>query len=150
MKTLTESDVLRIMREEWDKKIAQLSETIDVVMTAKVGKGKKETVISPELKVLHKKSGIRYTVDSVGPKDIILRTPEGETFLIDAKTLEDEYELDLRKNDNDHKDNEQRPSRTRSRWDRQGQPTQRSDDDWPQDTSRRELCGGAKALQAGQ
>jgi len=95
MKILTENDVLRVMREEWDKKVAMLAETIDVALTAKVGKGGEQTVISPELKVLHKKSGIRYTVDSVGPKDVILRTPESEKFLVDAATLENEYELDL-------------------------------------------------------
>ena len=95
MKILTENDVLRVMREEWDKKVARLAETIDVALTAKVGKSGEQTVISPELKVLHKKSGIRYTVDSVGPKDVILRTPEDEKFLVDAKTLENEYELDL-------------------------------------------------------
>jgi hypothetical protein len=94
MKTLTEADVLRIMREEWDNKVNQLAETIDVALTAKLGKGDEKIVISPELKVLHKKSGIRYTVDSVGPRDCILRTPEGETFLVDATTLEQEYELD--------------------------------------------------------
>lgn len=95
MKILTENDVLRVMREEWDKKVAMLAETIDVALTAKVGKSGEQTVISPELKVLHKKSGIRYTVDSVGPKDVILRTPEDEKFLVDAATLENEYELDL-------------------------------------------------------
>lgn len=95
MKILTENDVLRVMREEWDKKVAMLAETIDVALTAKVSKSGEQTVISPELKVLHKKSGIRYTVDSVGPKDVILRTPEDEKFLVDAATLENEYELDL-------------------------------------------------------
>lgn len=95
MKTLTENDVLRVMREEWDNKVARLAEAIDVALTAKVGKSGEQTVISPELKVLHKKSGIRYTVDSVGPKDVILRTPEDEKFLVDAATLENEYELDL-------------------------------------------------------
>jgi hypothetical protein len=43
---------------------------------------------------MHTKSGIRYTVDSVGPRDVILRTPENETFLVDKDTLEKEYHLD--------------------------------------------------------
>jgi hypothetical protein len=94
MKTLTEEDVLRVMREEWAKKVAKLAETVDIAMTAKVGKGDSKIVISPELKVLHTKSGIRYTVDSVGPRDVILRTPENDKFLVDKETLEAEYELD--------------------------------------------------------
>jgi len=94
MKSLTETDVLRIMREEWNKKVSNLSEAVEVAMTTKVGKSGDQPIIAPELKVLHKKSGIRYTVDSVGPKDIILRTPEDDTFLVDADQLEKEYELD--------------------------------------------------------
>jgi hypothetical protein len=94
MKTLGEADVLRIMREEWDAKVARLAEQVDVVMTAKTGDGKEKAIISPELKVLHKKSGIRYTISSVGPHDVILRTPEGEEFLVDAEEIEKEYELD--------------------------------------------------------
>lgn len=94
MRTLQEADVIRIMREEWDRKVAALAETVDLTLNAKAKDGEEHPVISPELKVMHKKSGIRYTVDSVGPRDIILRTPEDEKFLVDKETLEAEYELD--------------------------------------------------------
>lgn len=93
MKPLTEADVLKIMREEWDKKVSTLSEAIDMVMTAKTD-GKQKLVVTPELKVRHKKSQIRYTVSSVGPRDVILRTPEGDEFIVDATELERDYELD--------------------------------------------------------
>lgn len=84
-----------MMREEWEAGVRALTEQIDMVMTAKVDKkGAEEPVLSPGLKVRHKKSALRYTVQSVGPHDVILLTPEGETFLIDAETLEDEYQLD--------------------------------------------------------
>lgn len=95
MRNLTEADVIRVMREEWDKKISTLSETVEIALNSKVGDGSGEQpILSPELKVMHKTSGIRYTVDSVGPRDIILRTPENEKFLVDKDTLESEYELD--------------------------------------------------------
>lgn len=94
MRTLTEADVIRVMREEWDKRAAALAETVDLTLSAKTRDGGEQLVISPELKVMHKDSGIRYTVDSVGPRDVILRTPEGEKFLVDKETLEAEYELD--------------------------------------------------------
>lgn len=94
MKTLNEQEVLRLMREEWNRGVEALSEQIDMVMHSKVDSNEKEPVLSPELKVKHKKSQIRYTVSSVGPRDIILRTPEGDEFLIDKETLESEYELD--------------------------------------------------------
>lgn len=94
MRNLTEADVIRVMREEWDKKVTALSETVDITMNSKVGKEGKHPVLAPGLKVMHKKSGIRYTVDSVGPRDVILLTPEGERFLVDGAELEDSYELD--------------------------------------------------------
>lgn len=93
MKTLKPEDVIRVMKEEWDARVRHLSEQVDLVMNSKV-EGDNNLVISPELKVRHKKSQIRYTVSSVGPRDLILRTPEGEEFLVDKETLESEYELD--------------------------------------------------------
>lgn len=94
MKTLKADDVIRVMREEWHARLASLSEQVDLVMNSKVTADEKDPVISPELKVRHKKSQIRYTVSSVGPRDLILRTPEGEEFIVDKETLESEYELD--------------------------------------------------------
>lgn len=76
MKKLTEQDVIRIMSEEYDKRVAKLSDEI----------------LSSELKVKHK-SGILYTINSVGPRDVMLRTPEGDQILVDKDTLENEYVL---------------------------------------------------------
>jgi hypothetical protein len=94
MKTLQPEDVLRVMREEWEAKTKALTEQVDLLMNAKVDGGAEDPVLSPELKVRHKKSQIRYTVVSVGSQDIILKTPEGEQFLIDKEELESKYELD--------------------------------------------------------
>lgn len=93
MKTLKEKDVLRIIREEWNKKISKIKESVEIAFDAKIN-GEKTPLLSPGLKVMHTKSGIRYTVDSVGPNDVILRTPEDETFLVDKEQLEGEYHLD--------------------------------------------------------
>ena len=93
MKNLKQEDVIRIMREEWQAKTKALREQVDIVVNSKVS-GENSPVISPDLKVRHKKSQIRYTVVSVGPRDIILKTPEGDQFLVDKETLEGEYELD--------------------------------------------------------
>jgi len=93
MKKLQEEDVLRIIREEWSAKVKALSEEIDLALKAKVD-GKEKEIISPDLKIRHAKSQLLYTVVSIGPKDVILKTPEGEKFLLDKETLEKEYELD--------------------------------------------------------
>jgi len=93
MKKLNEEDIIRIMREEWQAKVVALSEEVDLAFKAKID-GENKDVISQDLKIRHKKSQLLYTVVSVGPRDIILKTPEGEDFLLDKDTLEDEYELD--------------------------------------------------------
>lgn len=93
MKKLEEEDIIQIMREEWDAKLQALSEAVDIVLKAKVD-GKEKQVIDPDLKLRHKKTQFLYTVVSVGPRDAILKTPEGQDFLVDKDTLEDEYELD--------------------------------------------------------
>ena len=93
MKTLEKEDIMRIMREEWAKKVSTLNEETSLSLSAKVD-GKEKSVISPNLKIRHKKSQILYTIVSVGPKDVILKTPEGKDFLVDKDTLEDSYELD--------------------------------------------------------
>ena len=93
MKNLTEEDVVRVMREEWHAKVMSLTEEVDLSFKAKVD-GEDKEVISQDLKIRHKKSQLLYTVVSVGPRDIVLKTPEGEEFLLDKDQLEDEYELD--------------------------------------------------------
>lgn len=94
MKKLQAEDVIRVMKEEWSARVKALSEQVDLVMNTKLDGPEKEPVISPELKVRHKDSQIRYTVSSVGPRDVILRTPEGDEFLVDKGDLENSYELD--------------------------------------------------------
>jgi len=95
VKTLDESTVVRIMREEWNKRIdvlCQLHEamTVDPPIEANGTDAK----ITPGLKLVHKKSRLRYTVDSVSPTFVSLRAPEGDTFVVDSDTLEKEYSID--------------------------------------------------------
>ena len=90
---LTEKVVLRIMGEEWDKKVSALRQEVLSLSGDVDDDGKPETLISAELKLRHKESGLRYTVDSVGPRSAVLRTPEEELITVDGETLEREYEL---------------------------------------------------------
>lgn len=93
MKKLEESEIIKIMREEWDTRVGRLTESVDAVFKGKVD-GKEKLLISPDLKLRHKKTQFLYTVISAGPRDIILKTPEGKQFLVDKDTLENEYEID--------------------------------------------------------
>jgi len=94
MKKLEESDIIRMMREEWNAKLARLSEEVDAVLTGKID-GSEKMILSPDTKLRHKKSKLLYTLVSVGPRDAILKTPEGDKqFLVDKDTLEKEYAID--------------------------------------------------------
>ena len=95
MKQLTEQVVINLMSEEWDKRVHRVLtlENPDVDMK-KVINGKELDLVSSGLKVRHKASSLLYTVYSVGVRDVILQTPEGVKFIVDANTLEQEYQLD--------------------------------------------------------
>jgi len=93
MKQLKESDIIKLMREEWDKKLSLLSEEVDAVFKGKVD-GEEKAIMSPDTKLRHKKTRLLYTLVSIGPRDAILQTPEGKQFLIDINTLESEYAID--------------------------------------------------------
>lgn len=93
MKKLTESDIVRMMREEWNAKLTKLSEDVDVTLKGKVD-GKPKTLISPQLKLRHKESRFLYTVTSVSPQEVILKSADGVPFKVDVDTLEKEYALD--------------------------------------------------------
>jgi len=94
MKKLTEADIIEVLREEWAAKIKTLTEEVELAFDVDFDKDKeKEEILTANLKVVHSKSGIRYTIGSIGPRDVILLTPEGEQFIIDREELEQEYEL---------------------------------------------------------
>ena len=90
MGLLTEQDIITLMREEWER---NLQEKAQLTFKADVG-GKDKILVAPELKVQNAKSGIKYTVSSVSPRDVILRTPEGNEFIVNADELEKDYLLE--------------------------------------------------------
>lgn len=93
MKKLEDADIIQLMREEWNAKLARLSEEVDAVLKGKVD-GKEKTILSPDTKLRHKKSKLLYTLVSIGPRDAILKTPEDKQFIVDKDTLEKEYAID--------------------------------------------------------
>jgi hypothetical protein len=80
------ASAVEVMLQEWQHNIKKLMED------TKFDDDDLGT-ITPGLKVKHKDSGIRYTVYSVSPRDVILKTPEGDKFLVSSETLESEYIL---------------------------------------------------------
>lgn len=87
---LTEQEIISLIREEWDRKVTTITEGLKLAAQVK---GEKQPLIAPELKIVHKASGIRYTVDSVSMRNAVLRNPEGEKFVVDEKELNSEYEI---------------------------------------------------------
>ena len=123
MQKLSDKEIIRLMRVEWNRKLIKLAESVDVSFDAKVD-GEEKPVIDVGLKLRNKvkktisseaqpgdkggkiKSknsnnknqtstrGYLYTVVAVSPRGVILQTPEGKQFSVDKETLEQEYELD--------------------------------------------------------
>jgi hypothetical protein len=93
MRKLTETDIIDVMREEWTSRVKTLCEKANITFSGVVG-DKDTILVAPELKVQHRKSGLKYTVDSVSPQDVVLRTSEGKLFIVDATTFENEYVLE--------------------------------------------------------
>lgn len=93
MKKLEEHDILRMMKQEWKAKIDRLAESVDALLKGKVD-GSEKILMSSDLKLRHKKTQFLYTVVSAGPRDVVLKTPEGKQFIVDKDELEQEYEID--------------------------------------------------------
>ena len=75
-----------------------LEEEESVPVLAKQSEEEKEdrklNILSPELKVRHKQSKYRYTIDSIDEPTFVLRDPMGKKFSLDRGELEKDYVLD--------------------------------------------------------
>ena len=110
---LSEKEVLAMVQREWDRKLEAIKAEYGNYMGAekepdkkpkkksdKPKKVKKSSIdlepeaISTGTRIKHKHSGIEYTIVSVSPRDMILKTPEGRPFSVDAEEVEKDYELD--------------------------------------------------------
>lgn len=92
VKTLDARAVIGLMREAWDKKVKGLVNELDTHF--KQADGEKKQALSNGLKLRHTSSQLLYTVDSIGTKDVTLVTPEGQTIVVNHKTIDDQYTLD--------------------------------------------------------
>lgn len=78
--------IITLLREVADEKITNLSRRYE--------KQKSDTEsVAKGLKVKHSKSQYLYTVVSISPRDIVLRTPEGKDVSVERDEFNKEYEL---------------------------------------------------------
>lgn len=90
---LTEQKIIAMFLEEYDHKIFEVLTEID--LSPFPGQAHKDSpVVSRDLKVRHTQTSLLYTIHSVSPRDITLRTPEGKLFTVTIDELEKEYKLD--------------------------------------------------------
>lgn len=92
-KHLTEQDVVRIVKEEIGRLFEKAEEHLDVIFKPK-GEGEAHNVISPQLRVKHKSSGLIFTVDQVGTNSVVVRSPDGREAAFSASDFENEFQLD--------------------------------------------------------
>ena len=94
MKTITEKDIKNIFVESWHSRLNALQEKhVDLKTDINVPNEGNIDVLSTGLKIIHKKSGFLYTVDTLGSDDIVLKSPQGKRFKITKQELESDYEL---------------------------------------------------------
>ena len=85
---LTERELIGLMREEWESLLKDIQLEAGLKLTNKEG----DVMLSSGLKLKHKESGLLYTVVSVSPKEVVLKTPEGDEFLVNQEEIPT-YEL---------------------------------------------------------
>lgn len=92
---LTDADVVRLVKEEYERNIVDLAEGIDMFFEPKRGAGEKN-IVSVDLKV-RDKNGVLYTVDSVGSWGVILKRTDDDgsekTIKVDRETFERDFNL---------------------------------------------------------
>lgn len=94
-KQVDDKTILRIMREEWQKRKTTLM-TENSVLLEKESKDVEDIsfeTVSIGLKIKQKESGVLFTVHKVSPGSVTLRSPEGALSVIPNYTLETEFEL---------------------------------------------------------
>ena len=90
---LTEAKIVKMILEEYDRRAHRVLSEVELDPFP----GQEytdEPIISPHLKVRHVNTQLLYTIDSVSPRDITLRSPEGDLFTVDSDEFEKEYKLD--------------------------------------------------------
>lgn len=86
---LTNEELVTAIRQAWDKKLAALKEDLNSFLNEDI-----EPQVGTETKVKHRESQLLYTVHSIGPDEVVLRTPTGRLFTIDSASFDNEYEVD--------------------------------------------------------
>lgn len=99
-KMINDNDILKMLREEWRREVANLLEKKE---KRKKPKKKPENVrLEPEimdnlasgLRIKHRESKLEYTVVGSEGNNVTLLTPEGEQITLPKLRLKREYSLD--------------------------------------------------------
>ncbi len=93
MAKLTEKKIISLLREQYEKKLHVVENSLNAFLN-ELDAVQKKGVIGIDTKVRHKGSRLLYTIEEIGPNEIILLTPTGNTFTVSDKEFTEEYELD--------------------------------------------------------
>jgi cytidylate kinase len=80
-----------MMKESYESHLESMIREVDG--SPYKGQTSTRSLVAPELKIRHKKSGLMYVVDTVGLDSVILRTPEDKVFQVSQQEIESDYEL---------------------------------------------------------
>jgi hypothetical protein len=76
LKKIPKSDLISLMNEEWNLRLAKLAELKDTALIPRKENGKKdeESILSPELRITDE-NGLEWEILSVSPLDVTLQGP---------------------------------------------------------------------------
>lgn len=93
-KKIPKSDLIHLMNEEWNSRLAKLAELKDTALIPRKESGKKdeESILSPQLRITDE-NGLEWEILAVSPLDVTLKGPysltgeEGKTVRIPVDKL---------------------------------------------------------------
>ena len=92
MGKLTDSEIIGLIREEYQKKVREVVDELDSFI--KLGASGDVNILSPGLKIRDRDAGLLYTIDLVRPDGCQVVSAVGVEFFIKNDELRDRYILD--------------------------------------------------------
>jgi hypothetical protein len=96
MKKLDDKTIVRLMKEEWEKRCSNLINEIDAYFDVDDEDGKKDNVLSTGLKVRKVDDpgkGLLYTIVALSKESVVLKEPEGRQFVLPYDEFEKDYDI---------------------------------------------------------
>jgi hypothetical protein len=96
MKKLDDKTIVRIMKEEWEKRCNNVISEIEAYFDVDDEDGKEDNVLSVGLKVRKiddPGKGLLFTIIALTKDNVMLKEPEGRQFVVSYDEFEKDYDI---------------------------------------------------------